>query len=481
MKLSKSFHLGSSPSTPAYAPKVCYTSLMPTIAHGPIPADLTFSRTAHEERHLLETVEIPIVTVSATFKEELEKEFGEKPEETTPDVTFSRAHYSMANALVVAATKKKKTFWMIDPTNYVSAKDWPKIMFTQRMGRLIARNPILKELKDLMDTRLRNQLPLTGAIRQPLTYVTGRVTHPIISLHYEAGNILLENGKTVLQVVTDPHVRPQYLTHADNPKLTWAVFDEPTKERLIELGYILGHKIAESRVTVTGCPVDPRITAKDRNHYIGRYSTAGRSRSAGRPLRLAITTGGLGTNKDEIEDLLTHLAPAIKKGEVHIAAYSGVHEDFQTMFTTFARVHHIKLGELNDSQAPFRVFHGNDIVDANELLLDYVFPWADGFITKPSGDMAYEAIAAGCFLLTLRPWGEWEENIRAVTEGMGVSRRADIENILSQLKAITTIPISKNKPWVELALVRTQKHAKSMSQGAYNILKLHRKLSTIHH
>lgn len=438
------------------------------IDHKPIPEDLEFRRTAHEERHLLETVEIPIVTVSATFKEELIKEFGENPVEVTPDVTFSRAHYSMANALVVAATKNKQTFWMIDPTNYVSAKDWPKIMFTERMGRLIARNPLLKELKDLMDTRLRNQLPLTGAIREPLTYVTGRINRPIISLHYEAGNILLENGKTVLQVVTDPHVRPQYLTHADNPKLSWAVFDEHTKARLIELGYVLGHKIDQSRVTVTGCPVDPRILLKDKNTALTGYKH--------RPLRLAITTGGLGTNKDEITDLLTHLAPAIKKGDVHIAAYSGVHEDFETMFTTFARLHRLKIGDVKDPQSSFRVFRGDDIVEANELLLDYVFPWADGFITKPSGDMAYEAIAAGCFLLTLKPWGEWEENIRAVTEGMGVSIRADIDNIVAQLQAITTMPVEKNIPWVELALERAQHHAKSVSQGAFNILRLHRKL-----
>ncbi|MFH2085573.1 MAG: hypothetical protein ABII21_02205 [bacterium] len=440
---------------------------MPT-THAPIPEDLEFKRTAHEERHLLETVEIPIVTVSATFKEELEAKFGEKPAQESPDVTFSRAHYSMANALVVAATKNKKSFWMIDPTNYVSAKDWPKIMFTERMGRLIARNPLLKELKDIMDTRIRNQLPLTGAIREPLTYVTGRVTRPIISLHYEAGNILLENGKIVLQVVTDPHVRPQYLTHADNPKLSWAVFDQATKARLIELAFILGHKVDESRVAVTGCPVDPRIILKDKNTATTGYRH--------RPLRLAITTGGLGTNKPEIENLLTHLAPAIKKSEVHIAAYSGVHVDFETMFTTFAKVHHIKIGDIKDAQSPFRVFHGSDIVDANELLLDYIFPWADGFISKPSGDMTYEAVAAGCFLLTLHPWGEWEENIRAVTESMGVSIRADIENILAQLQAITTMPIEKNKPWVELALIRAQEHARNFSQGAFNILKLHRKL-----
>lgn len=446
-----------------------YARSMPTLTHDPIPENLEFRRTAHEERHLLETVEIPIVTVSATFKEEIEKEFGEKPTEETPDVTFSRAHYSMANALVVAATHQKKTFWMIDPTNYVSARDWPKILFTEKMGRIIARNPLLKEMKDLVDTRLRNQLPLTKAIREPLTYVTGRITRPIISLHYEAGNILLENGKTVLQVVTDPHVRPQYLTHADNPKLTWAVFDAMTKAKLIELAYILGHKVDEKRITVTGCPVDPRITTKDRNKNTRGFKN--------RPLRLAITTGGLGTNKDEIKKLLHHLSPAIKKGTVHVAAYAGVHDDFRNMFSSFARVYGIAVGNLNDTQAPFRIFQGTDIIDANELLLDHIFPWADGFITKPSGDMAYEAIAAGCFLLTLHPWGIWEENIRAYVEAQGVSVRADHENILAQLEGLSTMPVENNKSWIELALERAQKLAKPLSRGAENILKAHRKIT----
>lgn len=438
------------------------------LAHHPIPEDLEFKKTAHEERHLLESVEVPIVTVSATFKDELEAKFGEKPSEDTPDVTFSRAHYSMANALVVAATKKRQTFWMIDPTNYVSAKDWPKIMFTQRMGRLIARSPILKELKDLMDTRLRNQLPLTGAIRQPLTYVTGRVERPIISLHYEAGNVLLENGKKVLQVVTDPHVRPQYLTHADK-QVVWAVFDERTKAELIELGYILGHKIDERRVVVTGCPVDPRIPVKDRNVATRGFKS--------RPLRLAITTGGLGTNKDEISHLLIQLVPMLRTKKLELIAYAGVHADFVDMFETFAKEHKIRLSEPDDKSASFRILQGSDIVEANEMLLDYVFPWADGFVTKPSGDMAYEAVAAGCFLLTLKPWGEWEENIRAYFEEKGVSVRTRPDDIVKQIEALTTAPVYKNKPWVELALERSQKLIRPLSWGAYNILKLHRQIS----
>jgi len=442
---------------------------MPEVTHQEIPEDLEFRRTAHEERHLLETVQVPIVTVSATFKEELEKEFGEKLEGEVEDVTFSRAHYSMANAIVVAATKRKKTFWMIDPTNYVSSHNWPKILFTQKMGRIIARNPLLKEIKDLMDTRLRNQLPLTAAIREPLEYVTHRISRPIISLHYEAGNILLEAGHQVLQVVTDPHVRPQYLTFADNPNLTWAVFDDKTKAELLELGFILGHKISEKRVVVTGCPVDPRIPIKDHN-----TATTGFKH---RPLRLAITTGGLGTNKGEIEELLSHLVPLLHKKEVQLACFAGVHEDFIAMFEKFAKENRLKLGKPEDSQATFRIFSGNDIIDANEALLDSIFPWADGFITKPSGDMAYEAVTAGCFLLTLKPWGEWEENIRAFFEELGVSVRARPTDIAAQLTALSTVPVEKNKPWVELALMRSQKLVKPLSRGAFNILALHQQLS----
>ena len=442
---------------------------MPKEKHQEAPEDLSFKRTAHEERHLLETVQVPVVTVSATFKEELEEQFGERVPEDTQDVTFSRAHYSMANAVVVAATKKKKTFWMIDPTNYVSAKDWPKIMFTEHMGRLIARNAILKDLKDMIDTRIRNQLPLTAAIKKPLSYVTGRVTKPIISLHYEAGNILLENGHTVLQVVTDPHVRPQYLTHADNNKLTWAVFDDKTKAQLLELGYILGHKIKESRVHVTGCPVDPRIEVRDRNKSTKAFKS--------RPLRLAVTTGGLGTNKDEIQTILTQIVPMIKKGKLQLIAYAGVHEDFRSMFVEYAKEHKIKVGENSDRKAALRILQGNDIIDANELILDHVFPWADGFLTKPSGDMAYEAVTAGCFLLTLKPWGEWEESIRQYFEELGVSVPARTNNIVKQLEALSTIPVQGNKPWIELALTRARKLQVPLSKGAFNVLKLHEKLS----
>lgn len=438
-------------------------------AHDPAPQDLEFRQTAHEERHLLETVQVPIVTVSATFREELEEKFGEKPSEVTEDVTFSRAHYSMANALVVAATKRHKSFWMVDPTNYVSAKDWPKIMFTERMGRLIARSPILKELKDMVDTRLRNQLPLTKAIRKPLSYVFHRVTRPVISFHYEAGNILVENHKRVLQVVTDPHVRPQYVTHASNPLISWAVFDERTKAELIHLAYMHGTPVDPSRVIITGAPVDPRISRKDRNRTTRAFKH--------RPLRLAVTTGGLGTNKAEIKQFLHEVSPLLKAGKLHLALFAGVHEDFREMFEHFAEGTGVKIGKPEDDSARLRVFCDDDIIEINELLLDHIFPWADGFVTKPSGDMAYEAVAAGCFLLTLEPWGEWEVNIRQFFEERGVSVRAHLGTVSAQLNALTHAPVEKNKPWIQLALERALRMQAPLSRGAFNILTLHQKLA----
>jgi hypothetical protein len=60
------------------------------------------------------------------------------------------------------------------------------------------------------------------------------------------------------------------------------------------------------------------------------------------------------------------------------------------------------------------------MVDANENLIKYMFPWAHGVITKPSGDMAYDSAAAGCFLMFLSPWGKWEENVQRVFVNNGV-------------------------------------------------------------
>ncbi len=405
---------------------------------------------------LLNSVQVPITTVSASFEPDKEQ------------VVFSRAHYSMANAVLIAAFIKKKSAWLFDPTNFVSADKWGKVLFTEHMGNLIARHPLLKDIKDLIDTRVRNKLPLTDAIKQPLIDNFKSVHQPIISLHYEAGNILIQQNHIVLQVITDPHVRPQYLTHVKNHHLFYAVFDHKTKAELIEKAFTLHQfQLPQNRIFVTGAPVDPRILKKDKNRTIRAFKK--------RPLRLVITTGGLGTNKPEIKQLLPQLVPLLKKKQLQLMLYTGTHQDFLEMYQDFAQQNKLKINyqPRTINQKPLTIIHSNNLVDLNNQLIDYAFPWADGFITKPSGDMAYEAVAAGCFLLTLNPWGEWEENIRQHFEELGVSRRVDHQNFTAQLEALTTVPVEKFKPWAQLALERTLQLQQPLSQGSLNILQAH--------
>jgi len=112
------------------------------------------------------------------------------------------------------------------------------------------------------------------------------------------------------------------------------------------------------------------------------------------------------------------------------------------------------------------------IVDSNELLIQHAFPWADGFITKPSGDMAYDAVAAGCFLLTLKEWGEWEYNIRETFEQLNIARKADIDHLALQLESLTSNHQGIDFSWVNSAMKHAQKIDPSFLNGARDINKV---------
>jgi hypothetical protein len=422
----------------------------------------------NKERQFLQEAEVPITTVSATFFDQIEEQHAYKFERE--EIVFSRAHYSQALSLLIAAGMEGKTFWFIDPTNFVLAEDWHKVLMTEKIAEAVARHETFKKIKDIIDTRARNKLPISDAIKEPLLFLFEPVTYPVASFHYETGNLLIEVGKTVLQAVTDPHVRPQYLKFADSPNLSYAVFDDKTKIEMLEAAQREGKKLHPDRVHVTGPPVDPRIVdarnQKSRNKFIERMNKKS-------PLRLAITTGGLGTNKGEIETILNQLVPYLttKPPRIQLICYAGTHEDFATMFGLFADGHNIKVGNEDNPNATYRILRGMGIMDANEKLVNWMFPWADGVITKPSGDMAYDSAAAGCFLLLMEPWGEWEERIQETFEQRGVARRATPETFESQLKALETPAIHDHESWFAHAIGSALNLDPLFISGAQNILK----------
>lgn len=425
------------------------------------PKEVELPRTLHGDRHRLEEVEVPIVTISATYRGEIAKYLGERSK-IQDEAVFSRAHFSMGLAVFAAAKKLGLTSWYVDPTNYVSGEAWKKIAFIETVGKITARIPILKKIKDFSDTFARRRLPVGPAVEKPLNYVTERVNKPIISLHYESGNILARDGKRVIQVVTDPHVRPQYLEEAGRENITFAVFDGRTKIDFLVKAKELGKKIEEEKVIVTGPPVDPRIVDTRKGKKPNAYKTRG--------LRLAITTGGLGTNKGEIQTLLENLLPKVEEMNVYLVLYASTQKDFKEMFVSIAKKNGATLGGI-ESNERVRVVWKDSIFSANRELIENVFPWADGFVTKPSGDMAYDAAACGCFILSLEPWGEWENNIEKIFEKKGILQKADIRDFPNQIRKL-------NKAnWFENAIRNALNIDKLYLEGAKRIVDLQQKLS----
>lgn len=416
-----------------------------------------------KDRKLLQKTRVPMVTVAASWRDDLAKfhgvdtYFGDNQDE----VLFSRAHYSMMLGVLMQAwgdRQQPKKAWGVDPTNYVHHSDWNKIVFTQNVGKLMARYKLLKIIKDLIDTKVRSKLPITNAITTPLLHLFEHVRTPILSFHYEATNILAAAGHSVVSVVTDPHVRIQYIEFAHVPAVRFCVFDEKTKTDFLELCEVAGKKVDPHRIIVTGPPVDPRIVD---------FGTQKHPYTRTRPLRLALTTGGLGTNTQEIFSALRSLAPYVRGTndlKIQLIVYVGVHEDIREKVHQIANQEGIATCEAHDVSAPLRILYSPHIVTANELLIQHVFSWADGFVTKPSGDMAYDAAASGAFLLTLDPWGEWEHNIRDIFEQKGVSRRAIPQEIGKQLESL----LETN--WIADAMKATHALPPIFTTGSKNIL-----------
>jgi hypothetical protein len=262
-------------------------------------------------------------------------------------------------------------------------------------------------------------------------------------------------------MVTDPHVRPEYVTNAHLPNTFYFVFDERTKMEFLEVAAVHHIQAHPEKVIVTGPPIDPRIVHAREKKVAWRNG----------PLRLCITTGGLGTNKAEIEQLLTQLLPQLRKhpAAYQLLIYAGTQLDIANMVKEMAKKERVGIGEVSDHTAALRVIYHPQILDANELLIKYGFPWAHGFITKPSGDMAYDVAASGSFILTLQEWGVWEEHVREVFEQKDIARRADVAHILEQLQALQSS--ESGTSWIERAMNHALGIEKLFLMGAQKIIK----------
>ncbi len=469
------------------------------------------------DKKLLEQTQVPIMTVSASFQEDLKGLHHQKEEDKSTDIVLSRAHYSMALGVAMQAWGEKidpKKAWLVDGTNYVSNEAFKSVTLTHEIGKIIARWPILKSLKDVIDKFGRSKMPILDNVTPPTLYLGSSIKKTILSMHIVTGNILAAEGKKVMQMITDPHVRSDYLDNAHLPNMRFLVFDEATKLAFFDLAQQIGKNIPENqikdKVVVTGPPIDPRIIACNENK---------KAWTKDRPLKICLTTGGLGTNKSEIKSILEQLLPVLKQQAsdqktdlvtTQLIFYAGTHLDHKEMAVQIAEKNklayrvispkdpakfslnaRIKTKTEEDHQSRFSIIYHPQIVDANELLIQKAFPHADLFISKPSGDMAYDAVVSGSALLTLKEWGEWEHNVRRVFKKSGTAQVANVDHIVEQLVKITSnnevtfetdklnsanrpIPSIKDesqKSWLTQAMINSKKLDPIFYRGAKNILK----------
>lgn len=469
------------------------------------------------DRRLLSQTALPIITVSASFREDLKGLHRQKESDRSTDIVLSRAHYSMALGVAMQAWGKAidpKKAWLVDSTNYVGNEALRGVAITHQIGKLIARFNILKTFKDLVDKFGRSKMPILDHVTPPTIYLGSAVTGNILSMHIVTGNILASEGKKVVQMITDPHVRSDYLANAHLPNMRFLVFDEATKTEFFAVAKKIGQKIPanqiKTKVIVTGPPIDPRIVA---------CSAGKKPWTAERPLTICLTTGGLGTNKEEIRDILQQLLPELaaqnsKKQSrlptTQLIFYAGTHRDHLDMATKIATEHNLTAQVISPKDPanftlraktasersqkltqPFVILYHPQIVDANELLIQYAFPKADLFISKPSGDMAYDAVVSGAGLLTLKEWGDWEHNVREVFEKNGTAQMAATNDIITQLADLTreasaafsskklssspvpaaTLKEKSATSWLAQAMTRAKKLDPLFYEGAKNIIK----------
>jgi hypothetical protein len=432
--------------------------------------DTNITQTLAADKKLLEQTQVPIITLSASFREDLKKMHGLANNETSTDVVLSRAHYSMALGVAQEAWQGKvdaKKCWIVDPTNYVSKDDWMSVRLTEEIGKTIARHSFLKKAKDMVDRFGRKKLPILDSITPALLYLSERIERPILSFHTSVGNVLVGQGKRVLQMVTDPHVREDYLDFGELDSKYWCVFDDKTKIELLEKAALIDKAVDPERIFVTGPPIDPRIVAARSKKQPWRSG----------PLKLCITTGGLGTNKAEMLQLLSVLLPELYKSNppYELLVYTSTQRDIYMSVLELAGKQQITVSPLAKTDAKLRVIYHPQIVDANELLIQYGFPWAHGFVTKPSGDMAYDAVASGSFLLTLAEWGVWEVAIREHFEHLDISRRLLLDDVKDQLEVLMSAQ-GKAQSWIEGAMRNALSLPASFTSGAKTILKTYQKL-----
>ncbi len=383
-----------------------------------------------EQRRMIAESSYPILTASVLGNLDLDDEIQ----------TLSRAHWTMAYAM--AQFMKSGSLTVIDMANYLPRNDKKKLWFVGNSARRAARSPKLAWLREHTEFLSRRLLPLESILKDNVEYFMEELVkkkgRPITTFHYAIGNCVIDyleknniHDIPVIHYITDPHVHPTYLKHKDLSYVYYFTFDEGTRNELIANG------VPSARIRVTGFPINKDLKVDYTNEEIEeKYKP-----KYGEKLNVAIFSGGLGGNQEEILQVAHGLDYRTQTG----VYYCGTNHDLamrvkeQFDEDNKSRIKQIKYKFISAKDSSF-FQKENGLFDAvivvgdslDELVpVSYdIFNWAHVVASKPSGDVGLEALLSGKIFIPFRNLAEHEMKIRNIIQSMGaVFDIDDLSNI----------------------------------------------------
>jgi hypothetical protein len=353
---------------------------------------------------------------------------------------LSAGHDVMQRGFIEAAEEKGLDAYGVDAIDMINTEEERQALAQMaQLPRMVVRSELgSKMLHHPLVQKMRSGLGLEDVVADKVLRLVDQVDKrkPIVLFHYGAAKVLVENGYNVIMAVTDPS---SDLTHEgyisfvnENPRyqeqVRYAVMDEATAFWLNQY-----QGIPRERIKNVGAFVSPEVVEAGKQKISAAEKRWSKEKLFDHPVRLAVFTGGLGTNIFEIKKLIKELSSWMHSGRVELNVFLGTNLDLRENLRDYAASEcGLQTADTEQQQTYLNLVAGQDKQWLAEKSKEFL-KWADLVVTKPSGDKGFEACAAGCPLLSLFPLHPHEIRIYKILRRRGAAVRAEIGGLKDQL------------------------------------------------
>lgn len=360
--------------------------------------------------------------------------------------------------------------WITDASASMSSAQWSQLYHQTPTKQSAVNSMWLSHLKSWLsgvDAPPTN--PAT--INTLLLYLTKSIERPIVSFSSILSELLLNQGKQVIHVVSDATASKRLLHLGLHPNVMLIVFDQNIKHDLVEQAELTQQPIDARKIEVVQLPVIQRLLSKNQRKLAWRSGS----------LRLLVDASGNFSSASSDVQLVKQLV----RGVAHLAVpiklllYCGTDTKTAQKLATVVQQARLTVAPLADTQAPIRLIADPSLTLAEQQLDQLGWRWAHGCLCSPTVDWLAAAVASSNFLLTKPARTDWEADLVRQLHTLGVSTQVHEEHVLEQLESLMRAGV-RGQSWIERAM-HTSHRARAQLTGTQQITKLitdHRQLES---